>query len=165
MHIPACSRGWETVQAMLTTSTYLPNWSPSINNLSNPFTRRRNRMDKKWPIYRNYRSRAHPCGRKTSHGHGSPARRFGQIHRCGPRARIYVSPRKRDQQTFRLLFRGDIRDVDIADKVVFTDDIAEWDYGDYEGLVVQEIHARRREKGLDQEREWNIWRDGRDGGE
>ncbi|KAL9614272.1 MAG: hypothetical protein Q9167_001228 [Letrouitia subvulpina] len=44
-------------------------------------------------------------------------------------------------------------------------DIAEWDYGDYEGLVVREIRARRKEKELDQEREWDIWKDGCEGGE
>lgn len=48
---------------------------------------------------------------------------------------------------------------------MLTEDIAEWDYGDYEGLVVREIRARRKEKGLDREREWNIWRDGCEGGE
>ena len=84
------------------------------------------------------------------------------LHRV---ARIWVSPRKRAQQTLCLLVGGDIRDLDIADKVVLTEDIAEWDYGDYEGLVVHEIHAQRREKGLDREREWNIWRDGCEGGE
>ncbi|MCJ1428120.1 hypothetical protein MMC29_006028 [Sticta canariensis] len=75
-------------------------------------------------------------------------------------ARVLVSPRKRAQQTFRLLFSGSDCDSDIADKVALTEDIAEWDYGDYEGLVVREIRARRKEKGLDREREWNIWRDG-----
>jgi hypothetical protein len=30
---------------------------------------------------------------------------------------------------------------------------------------VREIRARRKEKGLDREREWNIWRDGCEGGE
>ncbi len=82
-------------------------------------------------------------------------------------ARIWVSPRQRAQQTFRLLFSTSDRDVDvdIADKVALTEDLAEWDYGDYEGLVVREIHTRRKEKGLDQEHEWNIWRDGCEGGE
>ncbi|KAI4158626.1 MAG: hypothetical protein LQ342_007278 [Letrouitia transgressa] len=79
--------------------------------------------------------------------------------------RVWVSPRKRAQQTYSLLFSGGDRDSDIADKVTFTEDIAEWDYGDYEGLLVHEIRARRKEKGLDQEREWNIWKDGCEGGE
>ena len=79
-------------------------------------------------------------------------------------ARVWISPRKRAQQTFRLLFSAD-RNLDIADKATFTEDIAEWDYGDYEGLVVRDIRARRKEKGLDREREWSIWRDGCEGGE
>ena len=80
-------------------------------------------------------------------------------------ARVWVSPRKRAQQTFRLLFSGGDRSSNIANKVTLTEDIAEWDYGHYEGLVVREIRARRKEKGLDREREWNIWMDGCEGGE
>lgn len=75
---------------------------------------------------------------------------------------MWVSPRKRAQETFRLLFD---RDANISDKVTLTEDVAEWDYGDYEGLTVHEIRARRKEKGLDREREWDIWRDGCEGGE
>ena len=77
-------------------------------------------------------------------------------------ARTWVSPRKRAQQTCQLIFSGD---DDIASRLIVTEDVAEWDYGNYEGLVVGEIRARRREKGLDVEREWNIWRDGCEGGE
>lgn len=79
--------------------------------------------------------------------------------------RVWVSPRKRAQETFRLLFGATDSDTHITDKVILTEDIAEWDYGDYEGMVVQEIRARRKEIGLDREREWNIWRDGCEGGE
>ncbi|KAF2472658.1 phosphoglycerate mutase [Lindgomyces ingoldianus] len=79
-------------------------------------------------------------------------------------ARVWVSPRKRTRQTFRCLF--DCSDVSIADnKVTFTEDITEWDYGDYEGLLVGEIRAGRVERGLDKERGWNIWRDGCEGGD
>ena len=80
-------------------------------------------------------------------------------------ARVWVSPRKRAQQTLSFLFSGSGRSSGIADKATLTEDIAEWDYGDYEGLVVGEIRARRKEKGLDREREWSIWRDGCEGGE
>ncbi|MCJ1349274.1 hypothetical protein MMC31_007510 [Peltigera leucophlebia] len=83
-------------------------------------------------------------------------------------ASVWVSPRKRAQQTFHLLFNdgdGGDRGSDIADKVTLTEDIREWDYGDYEGLVLREICARRKGKGLDREREWNIWMDGCEGGE
>ncbi|KAI1630616.1 phosphoglycerate mutase [Biscogniauxia mediterranea] len=84
-------------------------------------------------------------------------------------ARVWVSPRKRARQTFQLLFGTDNTNnhggaVDSA-KVTFTEAIAEWNYGDYEGLVVSEIRARRKEKGLDGEREWDIWKDGCEGGE
>ncbi|KAI1506634.1 phosphoglycerate mutase [Biscogniauxia marginata] len=93
-------------------------------------------------------------------------------------ARVWVSPRRRARQTFQLLFGTDNNDsgasgsgapssefVIDADRVVLTGDIAEWDYGDYEGLLTSEIRARRKEKGLDQEREWDIWKDGCEGGE
>ncbi|KIW88525.1 uncharacterized protein Z519_11094 [Cladophialophora bantiana CBS 173.52] len=79
-------------------------------------------------------------------------------------AHVWVSPRKRAQQTFHLLFSNSGSGVS-HDKVTLTEDIAEWDYGDYEGLVVDEIVRRRKAKGLDQERKYNIWRDGCEGGE
>lgn len=107
-------------------------------------------------------------------------------------ARLWVSPRERAHMTYHLLFLegigydfnkgkngGDSDDDgedddssgggEIYDKVeemtTFTEDIAEWDYGDYEGLVVNEIRALRKERGLDQDREWDIWKDGCEGGE
>jgi broad specificity phosphatase PhoE len=46
-----------------------------------------------------------------------------------------------------------------------TEDIAEWGYGDYEGLLTSEIRKLRQEKGLDKEQAWDIWRDGCEGGE
>lgn len=46
-----------------------------------------------------------------------------------------------------------------------TEDIVEWDYGDYDGLQENEIRELRRQRGLDQEREWDIWSDGCEGGE
>ncbi|EXJ54891.1 uncharacterized protein A1O5_12957 [Cladophialophora psammophila CBS 110553] len=79
-------------------------------------------------------------------------------------ARVWVSPRMRAQQTFRLLFRNSGSEVS-HDKVTLTEDIAEWDYGDYEGLVVDEIVRTRKAKGLDQDRKYNTWRDGCEGGE
>ena len=76
-----------------------------------------------------------------------------------------MSPRTRAQQTFRLLFGRDENTQVAEEKVTVTEDIAEWDYGDYEGLVVGEIHRTRKEKGLDQKRKFSIWRDGCEGGE
>ena len=49
--------------------------------------------------------------------------------------------------------------------VTVTEDIAEWDYGDYEGITEGETRVLRKERGLDVEREWDVWRDGCEGGE
>ncbi len=79
--------------------------------------------------------------------------------------RVFVSPRKRVQTTFQLLFgKGDESTID-SSKVTVTEEIAEWDYGDYEGLLTPEIMARRKAKGLDPDKPWDIWRDGCEGGE
>lgn len=50
-------------------------------------------------------------------------------------------------------------------KVTTTNELAEWDYGKYEGLLTKEIRARRKERGLDNERSWDIWKDGCEDGE
>jgi probable phosphoglycerate mutase len=44
-----------------------------------------------------------------------------------------------------------------GDRAVESDDLREWDYGDYEGLTSPEIWASRPD--------WNLWRDGCPGGE
>jgi broad specificity phosphatase PhoE len=77
---------------------------------------------------------------------------------------FFVSPRKRAKTTFDLLFGGDFATAN-ADKITVTEDIAEWDYGDYEGLLIAEIKKRRKEKGLDKEEAFDMWRDGCEGGE
>lgn len=85
-----------------------------------------------------------------------------QVHR------IYVSPRKRAQQTFQCLFNSSEEHSSLSiddEKVRVTEDIAEWDYGAYEGLKVEEIRDLRKGKGLDQTCTWNIWRDGCESGE
>ena len=76
-------------------------------------------------------------------------------------ARVFVSPRKRATRTFDLLLSGTVE----KQKVTFTEDIAEWVYGDYEGLKVGEIRKLRKERGLDLETNWDIWRDGCESGE
>lgn len=81
---------------------------------------------------------------------------------------IWVSPRKRARQTFQCLFDADASSLGISidgDRVTVTEDIAEWDYGDYEGLLTDEIRLKRKERGLDKEKGWDIWRDGCEGGE
>ncbi|KFH41276.1 Sedoheptulose 1,7-bisphosphatase-like protein [Hapsidospora chrysogenum ATCC 11550] len=95
-------------------------------------------------------------------------------------AHIYVSPRKRAQRTFELLNLG-IPTADLpwnvhgdqpsprptvsrcGAAVEVTEDIREWDYGDYEGVTSPEIRRRRAEEGY--EGVWDIWRDGCPGGE
>jgi len=77
--------------------------------------------------------------------------------------RVWVSPRKRARQTFELLFDGGA--AVNADMVTVTEDIREWDYGDYEGLKVGEIKQLRKERGLDTDKPWDLWRDGCEGGE
>ncbi|KAI1080492.1 phosphoglycerate mutase family protein [Whalleya microplaca] len=90
---------------------------------------------------------------------------------------VYVSPRKRAQRTFELLNLG-IPDPlpwkvhgaaplpsghNCGARVEVTEDIREWDYGDYEGITSPQIRDLRESQGLD--RNWDIWRDGCPGGE
>jgi len=81
--------------------------------------------------------------------------------------KIYVSPRKRAQQTFDLLFEKE--GLKLGDeKVKLEEDITEWDHGMYEGWLGSEIRKSRKErgvKGVNGEEEWNIWRDGCEDGE
>lgn len=86
-----------------------------------------------------------------------------------------MSPRKRAQQTLELLKLGcrdrlpwqdhqqtDPLDIRTDAKVQVTEDIREWDYGDYEGLTSATIKQQRNNSG---EGPWDIWRDGCPGGE
>ena len=47
-------------------------------------------------------------------------------------------------------------------KVQVTEDIREWDYGDYEGQTSKQIAIERERNGAEK---WDIWRDGCPGGE
>ncbi|MCJ1315257.1 hypothetical protein MMC15_000573 [Xylographa vitiligo] len=82
-------------------------------------------------------------------------------------AAVYVSPRLRAQRTAELFFFGAAVGKRAEGDGVFetTADLAEWDYGAYEGLLTAEVRARRRGEGLDAARGWDIWRDGCEGGE
>ena len=88
----------------------------------------------------------------------------------------YVSPRKRAQRTLELLHVGckeklpwqDERvygdlDVRTSAKVQITEDIREWDYGNYEGLTSAQIREQRTKETGDGS--WDIWKDGCPGGE
>jgi len=94
-------------------------------------------------------------------------------------AYIYVSPRRRAQRTLELLDVGCREklpwleqhahaDDDHGDgirteaKVQITDEIREWDYGDYEGITSPQIREMRKKAG---EKPWDIWKDGCPGGE
>ncbi|MCJ1353581.1 MAG: hypothetical protein MMC33_003568 [Icmadophila ericetorum] len=91
-------------------------------------------------------------------------------------AHIYVSPRRRAQRTLELLDLGGCHSglpwqepppghQIFGGKAVVevTNDIQEWDYGDYEGLTSKTIRQQRRERG--EKEVWDIWRDGCPGGE
>jgi broad specificity phosphatase PhoE len=63
--------------------------------------------------------------------------------------RVLSSPLERALETCRLAGTGD--------SVETTDDLLEWDYGEYEGITTPEIRERRPD--------WYLWRDGCPGGE
>lgn len=105
-------------------------------------------------------------------------------------AHIYVSPRKRAQRTLELLSvgsscptpwvaHGPIEEeieaqagAEAGDEgkssrtdagIEITPAIAEWDYGEYEGLTSKTIREQRLARGEDPH--WDIWHDGCPGGE
>jgi broad specificity phosphatase PhoE len=53
----------------------------------------------------------------------------------------------------------------LGDKKEITNELAEWEYGLYEGLLTRDIRVGRKNRGLDKDKEWDIWRDGCEGGE
>jgi broad specificity phosphatase PhoE len=64
-------------------------------------------------------------------------------------ARVLTSPLSRAADTCRLAGLGDAAET--------SDDLLEWDYGDYEGVTTAQIREERPD--------WNLWRDGCPGGE
>lgn len=78
---------------------------------------------------------------------------------------VFTSPRLRAQATVDLLLEG------VSEKIPRTveNDLREWEYGDYEGLLTKQIIELRQLRGLDKEKPendpWNIWRDGCENGE
>jgi sedoheptulose-bisphosphatase len=75
-------------------------------------------------------------------------------------AHVFVSRMRRARKTCDSLLLNAAESLNIV-----TDDIQEWDYGDYEGLKIEEIRALRNERGLDQASKWTLWRDGCEGEE
>src|SRR5579871_5741690 len=66
---------------------------------------------------------------------------------------IFVSPRQRAKQTLSIL--GLPSHIPVQE----TQALAEWDYGDYEGITTADIKASRPDG------KWDIWLDGCPGGE
>jgi broad specificity phosphatase PhoE len=64
-------------------------------------------------------------------------------------ALVLSSPLERALETCRL--------AGVEEKVQLSDDLLEWDYGEYEGITTAEIHRERPD--------WYLWRDGCPGGE
>lgn len=64
-------------------------------------------------------------------------------------ALVLSSPLSRALDTCRL--------AGLGDQVQTTDDLVEWDYGEYEGITTPEIRSRRKN--------WSLWMDGAPGGE
>ena len=97
--------------------------------------------------------------------------------------KVWVSPRRRAVRTFQLLFGAGqdnnvgTGEVEVAGvpkgifgggegSVVVSEEIREWDYGEYEGMRAVEVRELRARKGLDKDKaKWSVWRDGCEGGE
>jgi len=80
-------------------------------------------------------------------------------------ARVFISPRKRAQETFAILTEREESASDSRVERETTEELREWEYGLYEGLLTKEIRKGRKERGLDRSREWDIWSDGCEEGE
>ncbi|AMD19107.1 HBR206Cp [Eremothecium sinecaudum] len=78
---------------------------------------------------------------------------------------VFTSPRTRARQTVDLVLESLSENQRKNIRIVVDEDLREWEYGDYEGLLTHEIIALRKSRGLDQDRPWNIWRDGCENGE
>ena len=77
------------------------------------------------------------------------ARELGERLRATTFARVFSSPRQRARQTCALAALVAAAEIEA--------DLAEWDYGEYEGKRSVEIRAARPD--------WNLFRDGCPGGE
>jgi broad specificity phosphatase PhoE len=63
--------------------------------------------------------------------------------------RVFVSPLSRVRRTCKL--------AGLADQAEVNQDLTEWDYGDYEGILTTAVHSTRPD--------WYLYRDGAPGGE
>lgn len=76
---------------------------------------------------------------------------------------IISSPRTRAKNTVALLLHQLSEEQRSSIKVIVDEDIQEWKYGDYEGMLTKDIKALRKERGFT--KEWSIWSDGCENGE
>ena len=81
-------------------------------------------------------------------------------------ARVLISPRHRAQQTAKLLLgEHTLEELKREGKVATREEIREWQYGRYEGWLTKDIKRDRKGRGLDKDREWDVWRDGCEDGD
>ena len=71
---------------------------------------------------------------------------------------------QRARKTFELMFTPATRQGLLQDKAIITQELTEWNYGDYEGLTTKEIRVSREKRGLNG-KNWDHFRDGCEGGE
>lgn len=77
---------------------------------------------------------------------------------------IITSPRKRAIQTKELLFKSVENPNKEKIPTEIDEDIREWEYGDYEGLLTNQIKELREKRGLPSQ-DWTIWEYGCENGE
>lgn len=76
---------------------------------------------------------------------------------------VLTSPRKRAKQTVGLLLESVDASARSQIEVAEENDLREWEYGDYEGLLTSQILDLRQQRGLGPD--WDIWLYGCEGGE
>jgi sedoheptulose-bisphosphatase len=121
-----------------------------------------------WTISGRYTGRSDiPLTQNGEHQVSSSARVIvgpGKIIDPSRLAHLFISPRTRAYRTYEILFDEATR-KELEGKAEITEDIREWEYGAYEGLLTAQIRAARKQRGLDTDKPWNIWVDGCEGGE
>ena len=100
----------------------------------------------KWSLSRQHTGRTDIA--LTPHGEDE-ARQLGERLGSTKFVHVFSSPSARAQRTCALVGLGEASEID--------PDLAEWDYGDYEGRCTVDIRKDRPD--------WNIFRDGCPGGE
>jgi broad specificity phosphatase PhoE len=76
---------------------------------------------------------------------------------------VVASPRRRAMTTLKLLLPQFCETGE--EKVIITEKITEWNYGRFEGMTKNEIIARKKKEGWNEERQWDVRLDGCEGGE